>query len=311
MLVLIFIFSLNFAYATTWEQVEGFRPNIDIGEDSYIDWDTPDGIDKNQDFGLELEVDEESRSAQWINLYFSVEQEIFDYGKADAFLILANGKIVDVVYRQYTRNKEDELLDRLWYEVKPSIPELTGTNVYFQILAVQEHRTDGIKNYYAVGWSSESDVVKMDDLPVKDNEAISVLTAIYDKIHDKLSETNSLLNKLNKEVETMFTPSQEAKEKLDEAMKELKEKLPTEELKLEMEQMKNTFESSKDSLTKEGSKLTFGEKADYLQIGVEFYLLDLTELKDLVFIFRNSLRMVIWVEFFTMIIFFLLPKLDL
>jgi len=311
MLVLIFIFSLNFSYATTWEQVDGFRPNIDIGEDDYIYFDAPEGHQKDEEFGIELEVDEDSRSAQWINLYFSIEQEILDDGKADAFLILANGKIVDVVYRQYTRNKEDELLDRLWYEVKPSIPELTGTNVFFQIIAVQEHHTKGIKNYYAVAWSNVSDTVKMDDLPVKDNEAISVLTAIYEKLHDKLSETNSLLNKLNKEVETMFTPSEQAKEKLDEAMKELKEKLPTEELKLEMEQMKNTFESSKDSLTKEGSKLTFGEKADYLQIGVEFYLLDLTELKDMVFIFRNSLRMVIWVEFFTMIIFFLLPRLKL
>lgn len=285
-----------------------YHSPLDKTEDNYIRF-GDSAHPQDDDYLMSIYLDESSISAQWINVTFQINEPGLAKDKdIDKFLILANGKIVDYVYPQY------EVVDGMpkisdSYTVKPSIPELIGTDVYFQVVAITEVE----KNQSAVAWTGYSDTVTMDDLPVYDKEAVGVLNKILDKLKDlwdKLNKIEGLLSKISTQIETLLTPSPQAMERFENAQQQLWEKMPSKQTADKAKEITNMFDDTKALLDEPGSKLQFGEKRDWFMIGTEVYLFDLTGFEQQITMFRHILSAVIWIEFLFFLLFYLAPKFD-
>jgi hypothetical protein len=293
-----------------------YRSEIDTTGDGYITFGDAEHP-RDEEYGIRIWVNEESIAAQWVNIdveILNTDQHIIFERDIDKFLILANGKIIDFFYPSWERDSEGRLVPLGYYTVKPSIPELIGTDVQFQIVGIQDNNVA----QYAVAWSNITDTIRMDPLPVKDEEAINVLYMILHKLGEILNRLTSmenkltaLLEKISRQLETMLTPSPEASARLEKAAQDLFNATPMAEMQQQNDFLKNTFTDSINRLEQPYSRLTIGEKRDWLGIGMEFYLIDLTELQDQVKLMRNFLEAVIWIEFFMFLLFYLAPKLDI
>ena len=270
-----------------------YESPIDITEDNYIRFGN-DEYPQREDYLMSIYPDASSISAQWIDITFQInEPGLIDFKEIDKFLILANGKIVDYVYPQY-EVVDSNVQYAETYLVKPSIPELTGTDVYFQVVAVSYFGSA----QSAVAWTGYSGVFIMDDFPVKDEEAVGILWSI-----------NQKLENLSEKIETMFTPSPEALARFEEAQQKALEFNPVFRVSEKTTETSLIFVNT--HLDPPVSKLTFGEKRDWLGIGFEFYLLDFTGLEKEIKLMRDFLDAVIWIQFFIFILFYLSPRLDL
>jgi len=292
-----------------------YKGPIDLREDGYIRFGDEENP-RHEPNGINIMVDESSISHTLVNIAVSFWPGLIEQRRIDKFLLVANGKIVEEFWPQkYTDPETGEYKDSGFYVVKPSIPELIGTRSYFQVVAVQIQGDA----QYAVAWSNTTPEIQMDDLPVKDREAISVLYAILEKLKeilDKLSqmlpllqEMKNLLEKISKQIETMFTPTPAAAARLEEAAKNLFEKTPIDDIQKEMDKTKDMFTNTPTN--KPLSELTFGEKRDWFGTGRSHYLIDLTDWKEYLKVMRALMDAAVWVLFFLFLIRYLQPKLDI
>lgn len=299
--------NLNLAYAEV--DLDYYSP-IDYTEDDYIRFGDSEHPQED-DYLMSISPDESSISAQWIDITFQINEPGLAENKSiDKFLILANGKIVDYIYPQYEIGDRGMPVIADTYVAKPSIPELTGTDVYFQVVAVTE--VEGAQS--AVAWTGYSETLTMDDLPVYDKEAVSVLNAILDKLREllgKLKDIEGLLSKISNQIETLLTPSSEAMERFENAQQELWEKMPSKQMADKTNEIADMFDETKSMLDEPQSQLQFGEKRDWFMIGQEVYLFDLTGFEQQITMLRHLLSAVIWIEFLFFLLFYLAPKFDI
>ncbi|USG68557.1 hypothetical protein NDK47_27545 (plasmid) [Brevibacillus ruminantium] len=292
-----------------------YKSPVDLRGDGYIrfgDRDNP----PTQPNGISIMVDESSISHTLVNIAVAMWPGLIKQRKIDKFLLIANGKIVEEFWPLKVEDEETgEFIDSGFYIVKPSIAELIGTRSYFQVVAVQIEG-DG---QYAVAWSNVTPEIQMKPLPVKDEEAISVLYAILEKLKEilaKLAEIIPLLQKMldmlqkiSKQIETMFTPSPAAAARLEEAAKNLFEKTPIDDIQKQMDKTKDMFTNTPTN--RPLSELTFGEKRDWFGTGRSHYLIDLTDWKEYLKVMRALMDAAVWVLFFLFLIRYLQPKLDI
>ena len=292
-----------------------YKSPVDYGGDGYIKF--GDSEHRRKDYNsISIDIDKSSVSPQWIDIHFAVDEPgLISDRDVDKFLILANGKIVEELYVQYETDDDGKVVPAYEYVVKPSSSEFIGSNVNFQIVAVEVDILMGNDNYFAAAWSDISDEYEFDPLPVRDDEAIEVLEAILSKLHDllnKLRNIEGLLSKISQQIETMLTPSPQAMERFEKAQEQLWEKMPSKQASEQAETLSNMFNETKSNLDNpEDSELVFGEKRDWFGIGAEIYLFDLSAFAEQVKMLRELLSAVIWLEFMFFVLFYLAPKFDI
>lgn len=313
---MVFLTIPSFVFAAIEEDY--YKSFIDKNTDGYIYFGN-DKYPSNKAYDININVDESSTSSQWVNIGVTVAHDVIENRGIEKFYILANGKIVDTFYPALYQNKLDEIVYRGYYEVKPSITELIGTNVFFQIVGV--HNEDAIYEQ-AVAWSGISDIVTFDDLPVYDKIAVGWLEQIYYKLKELLNAINSLnnvlanlLTKLTKTIENMFTPSEQAMTRFEDAKKNLFEATPIDDIQNEMQGMTDALQEQKEHLQagvdENTEVIVFGEKRDWFGFGTELYLFNLTDFKEEIMMFRELLSAILWIEFFFFLTFYLSPKLNI
>lgn len=286
-----------------------YRSPVDVDGDGYIRFGDGDANSQFEENGLNLTVVEKSISHSWVDLTMRMWGNMVDQREIDKFILLANGKIVQEFYPQLVDGEEGPVWTN-WYAIKADVPALIGAKVYFQVVAVQVHEHSNGVSQYAVAWSDTTDEIMMDDLPVKDKEAISILYAMLEYLKRMLPLLEKMLSKLeeiSKQIETMFTPTPAAAAKLENAANKLIEKTPIDDMIKQSNQMKDMFENTPTNAPL--SELQFGEKRDWFQIGMSHYLIDLTQWRKEVEMIRKLLDAIIWMEFFLFLIRYLQPKL--
>lgn len=284
-----------------------YKSPIDFSDDGYIRFGDPETAPYHEENGLILDVDEKSISHSWVNISMIMWGPMVKERHISHFLLLANGKIIEEFRPQYAVNEQGELQFSNFYSLKPSLSNLIGAPIYFKVVAVER---DSAGNQYAVAWSKDTEEILMDDLPVKDKEAISILYAMLEylkRMFPLLEKMLSKLEEISKQIETMFTPTPAAAAKLENAANKLIEKTPIDDMIKQSNQMKDMFENTPTNAPL--SELQFGEKRDWFQIGMSHYLIDLTQWRKEVEMIRKLLDAIIWMEFFLFLIRYLQPKL--
>lgn len=294
-----------------------YRSPVDVDGDNYVRFGSAD-YPQFEEYGLTLTIVEQSISHSWVDLQMRMWGGLVDQREIDKFLLLANGKIVEEFYPQLVDTDEGPKWSS-WYQIKPSVMELIGSTVYFQVVAVQTHTHSNGVSQYAVAWSEPTKEIMMDDLPVKDKEAISILYAILEylkKILAKLEqmlplmqEMRDLLQKISKQIETLFTPTPQAASRLEQAAMDLMLKTPAADMVDQSKKVQDMF--SNTPTNRPMSELAFGDKRDWFGTGRSHYLIDLTEWRELVQIMRNVMDAAVWVMFFFFLIRYLQPRLDI
>jgi hypothetical protein len=301
---------LNKVYA----ELNYYRSELDITEDGYIRFGDSEHPQDSYN-SISFDIDETSISSHWVNILFYVDEPgLIEDRDVDKFLILGNGKIIEEVYLQYEKKEDGTSGPTYEYLVKPSSTEFIGSQVDFQIVAVDVEEVMGKTYQYAVAWSEISNVYQFDPLPVRDSEAIEVLYSILSKLQElwnKLKNIEGLLSKISDQIETLLTPSEEAMQRFENAQNQLWEKMPNKQVSDKANEITNMFDETKSMLDEPESQLQFGEKRDWFGIGVDVYLFDLTGFEQQVRMFRHLLSAVIWIEFLFFLLFYLAPKFDI
>ena len=262
-----------------------YRSYLNI-KDEYAYWGNDD-FPMSDDYGIRLTVDESSVSHSQIDIEILIEDpELINSRNLNKFYVLFNDRIVHEFYPAMTyldwANKEGW---QSYYKVKPHSIDFVGADTEIRVIGVEtnyQEYQDNLGTYaeYVVAWSAESDSVRFKDFPTIDRTAIAWLQNIYYKLEELLSKLKDIDNKLakiSKQLETLFTPSEPAKERLEKAAEELMDKMP---MKEQIEQSNKLADSIKNTGgASAGSKLTLGSKKDYFGIGVEYELFDFTEWK--------------------------------
>lgn len=341
-----FIALTPFFTLTVYAESETPTYMLDITDDNYVQpyWGTS-GVRYHEN-GITLVVFPESASAQWVELEATVSAETIQERGISNFLILANGKVVDFFRPQLMETVEGTSF-RSIYRAKPSISELIGTEVNFQVLGVQnagEGWMDGQSGQYIVAWSNRTETIQMKPLPVIDREGNQLLNMILERlgmlqesmsnqldqiriileqIRQRVTEIRDILEErlqtLTEAVEAIYTPSEEAKNNLNESIDEIVDKMPFDEVIEQIEQMNQAMQNARQSLQEPGSKLTFGNEIyllyDFDREGnaipisaSKISILDLTEWQEQVLLFRMLIQAMMWIFFFYMLFKWLAPK---
>jgi|HigsolmetaAR203D_1030402.scaffolds.fasta_scaffold13174_2 hypothetical protein len=303
-LVALFVTSLFFSVSPAFAY---YKSPVDLREDGYIVFRGDDQTPWYRENGISIMVDESSISHSLVNIHVGMWPGIIEQRGIDKFLLLANGKIVEEFWPQKVEDGQGGYTYSGYYVVKPRLIELIGTRSYFQVVAVQIEG-DG---QYAVAWSDTTEEIQMDDLPVKDKEAISILYAILDRLNQMLPLLQQMLNKLNeisKQIETLFTPTPAAAARLENAANKLLEKTPIDDMMRESKKMQDLFENTPTNAPL--SELAFGEKRDWFGTGRVHYLIDLTEWKQYLKVMRDIMEACLWISFFLFLLRFLQPRLS-
>lgn len=275
----------------------------------------------DQAYDMSAVVQVESRSAQWVNITVQFWNGIIEERNIDKFLVLANGKLVHFFYPERVEDDSGTLIWSGYYVAKPSIPELIGTEVFFQIVAVDS--SDLLSEGYekAVAWSNITETIKMKPLPVRDEEAISALWSIYSKLQDlydmTLGELQSLysmaMNRLDRIIfllENLFVPSAQVMADFEASIDNFMDKMPMNELVEEMDNITQSMEDSRKNLKQPGSNLQLGGQFEFIpgDPRSRVYFLDLTAWRDQVLLFRSVMEAALWVLFFHLLFNYLTPK---
>lgn len=281
-----------------------YKSPVDVDGDNYVRFGNADYPQFTEN-GLTLSIVEQSISHSWVDLNMTMWGGLVDQREIDKFLLLANGKIVEEFYPQLVDTDEGPKWTG-WYQVKPSLMELIGSKVYFQVVAVQVQTHSNGVSQYAVAWSEPTKEISMDDLPVKDKEAISILYAIL----AKLKEMANTLAQMLKELEEQTRPSPQKLNELYTTLTTLMEKTPMWEMVDQLDQLNDHLEESRKNLAKPGSILVLGGQVDLLPLspGGEVMFMDLTPYKDQIETFRMIMQASIWVFFFHMVFKWVTPK---
>lgn len=294
---------------------EPYRGEIDVAADQYLNFGNAK-YPADDPYGIEINVDIESTATYWIDVYFEVTPDVINSRKIDKFYVLANGKVIDQIFVQWQDADDNGMPDPIgYYKTKPESWGLAGGDVIFQIVGVSMSRTTvpiGSENQKVesiVAWSAPSQLVSMDPVKVNDAEAIGVLRSILAKLGEMQTALTGKLQQIREELQTLFTPTPEAEQRLSNAMDSLWKATPMSEIADQANEMKSMFENT--PLSEPMEELTFGEKRDWFGIGKEFYLFDLTEVQEQIKLIRALLSAVVWIEFFVWLVFYLSPKLSL
>lgn len=277
---------------------------VDVDGDGYVRFGNED-YPAHDYYGLNLEIVEKSISHSWVDLRMRMWGGLVDQREIDKFLLLANGKIVEEFYPQLVDGEEGPVWSS-WYQVKPSVSELIGSTVYFQVVGVQVSNHSNGTVQYAVAWSEPTKEIMMDDLPVKDKEAISILYAIL----AKLKEMASTLSQMLKELEEQTRPSKEKLNELYSAVNGLLDKMPMKEVADQLDDLNKELEDHRQGLAKPYSMLVLGGPVDLLPLspGGEVLFMDLTPYREQIVTFRTIMQAAIWVFFFHMLFKWVTPK---
>lgn len=308
------------AYADWGSDQPFYTSLVDIDKDKYMYFGN-DQHPKSQGYGgITISPDESSKSAQWININVVVPRELFAERGIDKFYMLCNGKVCDEWYPTMMEYPNGTIDFRNFYVVKPTISELIGTAVYFQVVAVHTNRDGDEALQWAVAWSPYSETTVMKPLPVHDEINWNVLLAILAKLEQLKNMLESLLQQIKKAIEDIYTPKPETLEAYNQAVSNLEKKLPMMELAKQADNFKKSLEDAKRKLKRPGEDLKLGGKIflvwDYDQASgsmvpvsqSEVHFLDLTEWREQVLLFRTIMEATIWVFFFYMLFKLITPK---
>ncbi|MDA3729899.1 hypothetical protein PBV87_00030 [Niameybacter massiliensis] len=295
-----------------------YKSVFDISADGYIYFGDDEHPNKEQ-YGIEISLQEPSISHSMVNIDVKLDYAMMMERKIDKFYLLCNNKIVDTFYPRYIEDSNGKIVQAGFYTIKPMNSAFIGSDLIFQVVAVEVNKIpadigglDGTKTEFAVMWSQRTGPHRFDELPVSDAMTHSLLGTIIEllrKMLNTLKDMVALLEKISKQIETMFTPSPEAQKELADAMKELTDKMPMNQIKDQLNSMKDTM--NKTPLKKPGSEIVWGDSKDYFQIGIEFYLFDFTLMKPFIKPFRSLMSAMLWLGFFNFLLGYILPKLDI
>lgn len=280
-----------------------YKSPLDFSDDGYLRFGNSE-YPTFEENGLRLDIAHSSISHSWVNMTMTMWGPMVEQRSISHFLILANSKVIEEFRPIYLRNEETgELRFSDQYYLKPSVPNLIGAPIYFQVVAVSRD-SDG--NQYVVGWSAITEEIQMDDLPVKDKEAISILYAILERLRQMME----LLAKMLKELEEQTRPTQKKLDELYNAVNGLLDKMPMKQVTDELAELNNQLEEARKHLAKPGSLLILGGQVDLLPYspGGEVMFMDLTDYKEQVMLFRKIMQAAIWVFFFHMLFKWVTPR---
>lgn len=319
--IALLLFCSTTLVSADWGQDQPFYTGlIDIDKDRYMYFGN-DEHPKSQSYGgIEINVDESSKSAQWINIGVVVPRALHAERSIDKFYMLCNGKVCDEWYPTQMEYPNGTIDFRNYYLIKPTISELIGTAVYFQVVAVHTNRHGDETLQWAVAWSEYSQTTVMKPLPVHDEKSWDVLLQILAKLEQLRNMLESLLQQIKKAIEDIYTPKPETLAEFNQAMNELEKKLPMLELAEQADEFQRSLEDAKRKLKRPGEELKLGGRVCLVYGNVsaggqmscvqggEVTFLDLTQWRTQVLLFRTIMEATIWVFFFYMLFKMLTPK---
>lgn len=280
-----------------------YKSPVDFSDDGYLRFGDSE-FPTFEENGLRLDISHSSISHSWVNMTMTMWGPMVQQRSISHFLILANSKVIEEFRPIYLRDENTgELRFTDQYYLKPSVPNLIGAPIYFQVVAVSRD-SDG--NQYVVAWSGITEEIQMDDLPVKDKEAIDILYSILEKLKQMMDTLAELL----KELKEQTRPTKAKLNELYDAVNGLLDKMPMKQVTDELEKLNDALEESRKNLAKPGSKLRLGGQVDLLPLhpGGEIYLFDLTQWREQVLLFRTIAQAAMWVFFFHMLFKWVTPR---
>lgn len=300
-----------------------YRSPLRYAQDDYLAYWGNEEFPYNQDYGITINVLEESVSPMWVDIDVTVQYPIIQERNISKFYILANGKIIDQFFPKLYDGDDDGIYDGYWsiYKVKPTFVEAIGGVVSFRVIGIQTvgNLYDETSGEYIVAWSKASDPIWFDPLPVTDKQTHSLLENILYVLQSLLNKLQELLNTLKQKMESLqeaieklYTPTQQTMNEFNQAVENLMEKMPFNELKESAQNIVDTYENTRRQLSQPGSKIGFGGQFCFIpgvpETCVE-NILDLTEFKQEVLLLREIMRAMIWLYFFHMLFMWLRPKM--
>lgn len=300
-----------------------YRSPLRYAQDNYLALWGNEQFPRNQDYGITINVLEESVSATWVDIEVQVQYPIIQDRHISKFYILGNGKIIDQFFPKLYDSDDDGIYDGYWsyYQVKPTFVEAIGSVVSFRVIGIQTvgDLYDETSGEYIVAWSKESDPIWFDPLPVTDKQTHSllenilyVLQSLLNKLQELLNTLKQKMDSLQEAVEKIYTPTQQTMNEFNQAVDKLMDKMPFNELKESAQNIVDTYENTRRQLSSPGSKIGFGGQFCFIpgvpETCVE-NILDLTEFRQEVLLLREIMRAMIWLYFFHMLFMWLRPKM--
>lgn len=307
---LVSIMALSFFFIITFSVKASAYPffGVQTSYDDYLYFGNDD-YPSNSKQGLTFSVDESSISFQSIVASVTTEyvpnSTLVDARQITDFAILANGRIVDEFEAAWDSNLNQW---RTYYRLRIALDDWNvGSNVTLQVVAIH---TDNNLNQYAVAWSEPQGPFQLKPLPVIDKDAISVLELILARLNNLSVMLEMKLTQLTKAVEKIYTPSEATEQRFDNAVNSIKDKLPMDELIDQVDNANQVLEETRRKLQQPGTTIKIGGEFCFIPGVAEscFPVMDLTEWREQLLLFRTIIEAALWVYFFYMIFEKLTPK---
>lgn len=221
------------------------------------------------------------------------------------FFVLANGRIVDFFEPAWDAEAQKW---RTSYRLRLAFQDWNiGSIVNLQIVAIS---TNNALQQHVVGWSDVQGPYQLKSLPVIDREAVTLLESILAKLSNMSAMLEMKLTQLTKAVEDIYTPKPATEARLENAMNELQEKLPMNEMIEQVDEANRVLEESKRKLQSPGERIKIGGDFCFIPGVAEscFPVMDLTDWKEQLLLFRKIAEAALWVYFFYMLMEKLTPK---
>lgn len=307
---LVSIMALSFFFIITFSVKASAYPffGVQTSYDDYLYFGNDD-YPSNSKQGLTFSVDESSISFQSIVASVTTEyvpnSTLVDARQITDFAILANGRIVDEFEAAWDSNLNQW---RTYYRLRIAFDDWNvGSNVTLQVVAIH---TDNNLNQYAVAWSEPQGPFQLKPMPVIDKDAISVLELILARLNNLSAMLEMKLTQLTKAVEKIYTPSEATEQRFNNAVNSIKDKLPMDELIDQVDNANQVLEETRRKLQQPGTTIKIGGEFCFIP-GVAdscFPVMDLTEWREQLLLFRTIIEAALWVYFFYMIFEKLTPK---
>jgi hypothetical protein len=256
--------------------------------------------------GIDIAVDYSSISFQTVKAVITVDWNLIVDREISGFTIMGNKVVVDFV-QTYLDTQTNTYKEYYYVDININ-PDKIGSLVYFQVAGLHENNQG---EQFVVAWSAETQPYQFKPLPVIDQDAVNLLSAILQKLEDIRIILEEKLEKILKAIESMYTPSPESVAALDSAMDAILEKLPMSQMTEQISEMNDTLQESVDQLhSTASSDLKLGGKFRLIPelAESEISFLDLSDYRDQVILFRTIMNATIWIYFFYMLMSMLTPK---
>jgi len=323
---LIFALGLLFTYPVKADELypRYYFSTVYGGEVEYIDFGGVE-FDRNSKQGFDIIVDYSSVSYQSVLITVIADPGVMEERQVSRFyVILPSGEIVDSFDAIYIDNLG--VWRTYYYRNATLTDDYIGAATRLQVVAVSYDEVNDME--WIVGWTAPTPFIQFKPLPVKDYEANSWLEMIYYKlqqIYDKLLDLYNMLNSkladLQKAVEDAYKPSEAHKQKLDQSIDRLMDKVPMNQMIDKVNDLNNTLQNKRSQLKQPGSQLKIGEQFYFIppemnyftgrygvNATIQTHIIDLTEFKEEVEMFRRIMQAALWVFFFHMLLNMLTPR---